>query len=383
MARISTYDNANPVSLSDKVIGTNVTGSPANATKNFLISDLLALFQENITLQNVLDAGNTATQDMNLTGNISLSGGNLTLDPTASLYVGGLLIDSTGATGALGQTLTSDASGNPVWGSGGGGSQNLEQVLAVGNVATNDINLTGDILQSGRFELTGDLIQTGGDYTLTGDITQTGDYDLTGGITQTGDYDLTGGITQVGDITQTGNYNPTGDITHVGAYSFSGGQFTMTATGTMVLGGPLTCNSSISLTGTVKDFTDTLGGDGEALISDASGQVTWQDVSTLPSIVRASASTVFNLTLLNQGGVLVMTAGTPADVRIPLNSSVAYPTGTKITVIQEGVGTVTIAPTLGVTLRSNVGANLAGTNAVAHIVKTDTDIWYAYGDLTP
>ena len=46
MARISTYDNANPVSLSDKVIGTNVTGSPANATKNFLISDLLALFQE-------------------------------------------------------------------------------------------------------------------------------------------------------------------------------------------------------------------------------------------------------------------------------------------------------------------------------------------------
>ena len=371
MARISTYDNANPVSLSDKVIGTNVTGSPANATKNFLISDLLALFQENITLQNVLDAGNTATQDMNLTGNISLSGGNLTLDPTASLYVGGLLIDSTGATGALGQTLTSDASGNPVWGSGGGGSQNLEQVLAVGNVATNDINLTGDILQSGRFELTGDLIQTGGDYTLTGDITQTGDYDLTGGITQ------------VGDITQTGNYNPTGDITHVGAYSFSGGQFTMTATGTMVLGGPLTCNSSISLTGTVKDFTDTLGGDGEALISDASGQVTWQDVSTLPSIVRASASTVFNLTLLNQGGVLVMTAGTPADVRIPLNSSVAYPTGTKITVIQEGVGTVTIAPTLGVTLRSNVGANLAGTNAVAHIVKTDTDIWYAYGDLTP
>ena len=89
------------------------------------------------------------------------------------------------------------------------------------------------------------------------------------------------------------------------------------------------------------------------------------------------------MTLLNQGGVLVMTAGTPADVRIPLNSSVAYPTGTKITVIQEGAGTVTIAPTLGVTLRSNVGANLAGTNAVAHIVKTDTDIWYAYGDLTP
>ncbi len=239
MARISTYTNASPVTLSDKFIGTEVAGTPVNVTKNFLISDLLALFQSNITLQNVLDAGNTAIQDINLTGNISLDGGNLTLDTTASLYVGGLLIDSTGATGALGQTLTSDASGNPVWGSGGGGSQNLQQLLDIGNTAIQDINLTGDIIQTGgEYNLTGDFTQTGGDYTLTGNITQTGgDYTLTGNIIQTGTINLTGNYQQLGTM------RLTGDMIHAGAYTYSGGQFTMDATGTMVLGGALTCNS--------------------------------------------------------------------------------------------------------------------------------------------
>ena len=41
---------------------------------------------------------------------------------------------------------------------------------------------------------------------LTGDISQTGNYNLNGGITQTGDYNLTG------DISQTGNYNLTGSL---------------------------------------------------------------------------------------------------------------------------------------------------------------------------
>ena len=61
MGKISTYTNASPVTLSDKFIGTEVAGTPTNVTKNFLVNDLLTLFQSNITLQNVLDAGNTAT----------------------------------------------------------------------------------------------------------------------------------------------------------------------------------------------------------------------------------------------------------------------------------------------------------------------------------
>jgi len=71
MAKISTYDNASPVSLTDKVIGTSVGGSPSDATKNFLLSDILALFEGSITLSDVLTAGNTATNNIVLTGNIT------------------------------------------------------------------------------------------------------------------------------------------------------------------------------------------------------------------------------------------------------------------------------------------------------------------------
>ena len=61
MPKISTIANSSPVLLTDKMVGTNVAGTPANVTKNFLVSDLLTLFQSNITLQNVINAGNTAT----------------------------------------------------------------------------------------------------------------------------------------------------------------------------------------------------------------------------------------------------------------------------------------------------------------------------------
>ncbi|MAN64918.1 MAG: hypothetical protein CMI60_23535 [Parvibaculum sp.] len=329
MARISTYENSSPVLLTDKVIGTNVSGTPTNVTKNFLISDLLTLFQSNITLQNVLDAGNTATQSIVLTGAITQTGdfgitGNLT-QAGGALTLGGTVRDFNGALGNNGETLVCNASGQLVFGSGLT-NQNLDQVLAIGNTATNDINLTGNIVQ-------------------------------------------------------TGNYIPTGDITHVGAYNFSGGQFTTTATGTMVLGGALTCNSSISLTGTVKDYTDTLGGANQFLVSDASGQVTWQ--STLPSPLASSALTVINLALSNAEGVVVTTAATATDVRIPTNAGIAFPIGTKVTIIQEGAGQVTIAPTAGVTVNSAVGLKTNAQFAVAHVVKTATDTWYAYGNLTP
>lgn len=355
MAKISSYSTTTPTNT-DLLIGSDVDAS--NATKNFLIGDLLTFFQSNITLQNVLDAGNTATQSIILSGDITQSGG--------AVKLGGTVKDFNGNLGNNGETLVCNASGQLVFGSGLT-NQNLDQVLSIGNTATNDINLTGNL------NLTGNIVETG-NIGLTGNITQTGDVALTGNITQTGgNYNLTG------DITQTGNYNPTGDITHVGGYNFSAGQFTMAATGTMVLGGALTCNNSISLAGTVKDYNDTLGANRQILVSDASGQVTWQNNN---SSVASSALTTINLTLANSEGVLVTTAATATDARIPTNAGTPFIIGTKITIIQEGAGQVTITPSAGVTLNSAVGAKLAAQKAVAHIVKTATDTWYAYGNLT-
>ena len=84
MARISSYDNEVNPKLSDKLIGTSVGENPVDSTLNFTLQSVLSLFSEHITLQDVLDAGNTATQDINLTGEI-----NTTDVVTTSLIVNG------------------------------------------------------------------------------------------------------------------------------------------------------------------------------------------------------------------------------------------------------------------------------------------------------
>lgn len=135
MSKISTYNNASPVTLSDKLIGTSVGATPANATKNFLVSDLATLIGANIdkTLQQVLDAGNTATQNFVLTGDITqvggydFSGGSFTTAAGAPMVMNGPLVvndsvrltcvvkDNSDSLGTLGQALISDASSQATW----------------------------------------------------------------------------------------------------------------------------------------------------------------------------------------------------------------------------------------------------------------------------
>ena len=100
MAKISTYPFPSPPSASDYVIGTDT--NDALATKNFMISDILAL------------GGTTyvpytgAIQDVDL-GSFSLY--------TYSLYMqGGPIYDGNGSPGSSGEILSSQGPGNsPIW----------------------------------------------------------------------------------------------------------------------------------------------------------------------------------------------------------------------------------------------------------------------------
>tara|TARA_R100001510_G_C7630970_1_gene189828 strand:- start:475 stop:918 length:444 start_codon:yes stop_codon:yes gene_type:complete len=74
MAKIDSYSTSTPTA-NDLLLGSDSDSS--NATKNFLISDLLSLFSASVTLQEVLDAGNTATKNVNLTGDITQTGNNV------------------------------------------------------------------------------------------------------------------------------------------------------------------------------------------------------------------------------------------------------------------------------------------------------------------
>ena len=111
MAKISSYSTTTPV-LTDKLIGTDVGGTPADATKNFLLSDVQTLFKSGIALSDVLAAGNTATANIVLTGDITATNLAATLaitapTITASGTVTGATVTATGAVNGA----TVDASG--------------------------------------------------------------------------------------------------------------------------------------------------------------------------------------------------------------------------------------------------------------------------------
>lgn len=99
--------------------------------------------------------------------------------------------------------------------------------------------------------------------------------------------------------------------------------------------------------------------------------------------INAQTGTTYTLALSDAHGVVELTNGSAITLTVPPNSSVAFPTGTKIALFQGGAGQVTIAPGSGVTLKSYDSAlKLAGQEAGAVLIKVDTDTWRVEGNLT-
>jgi len=68
-------------------------------------------------------------------------------------------------------------------------------------------------------------------------------------------------------------------------------------------------------------------------------------------------------------------------ITIPPNSSVAFPIGDSINIVQYGAGTTTITPGTAVTIRSATGLRTRAQYSVATLYKRGTDEWVAGGDL--
>ena len=96
---------------------------------------------------------------------------------------------------------------------------------------------------------------------------------------------------------------------------------------------------------------------------------------------RQTAS--YTLALTDRGKLVEMNVATANNLTVPLNSSIAFPIGSKIDIAQYGAGQTTIVATSGVTVRSAGGAlKLAAQYSGASLVKIGTDEWYLFGDIT-
>ena len=97
---------------------------------------------------------------------------------------------------------------------------------------------------------------------------------------------------------------------------------------------------------------------------------------------RQAAS--YTLVLSDWGKIVEMNVGGANNLTVPLNSSVAFPIGTEIQVLQYGNGQTTIVPfSVGVVLNSKSGQlKIANKFTGVTLVKVGTDEWYVIGNLS-
>ena len=125
----------------------------------------------------------------------------------------------------------------------------------------------------------------------------------------------------------------------------------------------------------------------EALRIASTGAATFSSDVTISGVLQETITTnrqtaSYTLALTDRGKLVEMNVATANTLTIPLNSSIAFPIGTKIDITQYGAGQVTITATGGVTLRSFTSyIKLAGQYAACTLVKIGTNEWYAYGNL--
>jgi hypothetical protein len=140
-----------------------------------------------------------------------------------------------------------------------------------------------------------------------------------------------------------------------------------------------------------------------ALVSNASGKVavatttsteigyvngvtsaiqTQIDTKSAKLITTNRQTASYTLVIGDADKLVEMNVGSANNLTIPLNSSVAFATGTQILLAQYGAGQTTIVPTSGVTIRSNgAKVKLNAQYSGATLIKIDTNEWYLFGDI--
>jgi hypothetical protein len=317
MAKISTYPIDATLSASDLLIGTDADNM--NATKNYTLGSIAAFIQSLApanTLQEVLDAGNSATQDISLTGDITILGGaNIITSPNASfgkIVLTGRFVDGAASVGLYGQALTSTGT-DTRW-----NTIDLTAVLQQGNSSVYSITLTGSAsLSAPTVEATQALIVGG---TLEDSASSYGTNGQLLMSTASATEWTTIGIQEILDA----NNSATQDLTLVGQIStqnlwvqaalydstgFAGtnGQLLVTTGGTLttlwttvdldyVLGQGNIATQGIQLTSYLKDVLGNNGTLGQVLTATASNTVKWTSLG-LQNILDANNTAIEDINL--------------------------------------------------------------------------------------
>jgi hypothetical protein len=99
------------------------------------------------------------------------------------------------------------------------------------------------------------------------------------------------------------------------------------------------------------------------------------------NVITNAQTASYTLVLADKDKLVEVSNASANTLTVPLNSSVAFPVGTQITILQTGSGQTTITATVGVTVNATPGLKLRAQWSSVTLIKRATDTWVALGDL--
>lgn len=153
--------------------------------------------------------------------------------------------------------------------------------------------------------------------------------------------------------------------------------------------GTLASNNVLLGNGTSALQTVAPGTSGNVLTSNGT---TWTsaapiDTTSAAKVINAQTGTTYTFALTdgsNNGNspLVTLTNASVVTATVPPNSSVAFPIGSQIDVIQGGAGSVIFAPGAGVTINSPLASlTIRARYSQVSLIKTATNTWDLFGDL--
>ena len=144
----------------------------------------------------------------------------------------------------------------------------------------------------------------------------------------------------------------------------------------------LTSNGTIASWGTVDAIPSQTGNSGKFLSTDGSS-LSWQDQAYTSAITTVSGTT-YTFVADDYKRTVLCTSASAVTLTIPPQSSVTWPAGSILTIVQNGTGQVTVQGDTGVTLNTQGASGARKTryqHQVASVYRTASDTWMITGDL--
>ena len=102
----------------------------------------------------------------------------------------------------------------------------------------------------------------------------------------------------------------------------------------------------------------------------------------LSDIATNAQSASYTLALADKGKLVEISNASANTLTVPPSSSINFPVGSQITVLQTGAGQTTITAGVGVTINGTPGLKLRAQWSSVTLIKRLTDTWVVVGDLT-